>query len=216
MSNTTNRQRHIARHDRLIGRLGGRGGYTLLELLITMLVIALLSTLVGPTFVDVINRNRLQSELGGMYAMLSTARSEAVSRSVTVIACGSSDQSSCNSTSWENGWIIYADDGAGGGTADNGTRDGTELLLRVGQEASGSVTIRTRNFEFNGAADAGRIALTQDGFAQSRGSIVICDGVPAEAAALVVNLSGQARVAVDQDADGTLNLDDDSELTSCP
>lgn len=189
----------------------GSAGYTLLEMLITMLVIALLSTLVGPAFINMIDRNRQQSAFGDMLAMLSTARTEAVSRSAAVVACGSSDQDTCNSNNWEDGWIIFVDDGNGAATPDDGQRQTDEELVRVGQQASGTMTIRTRNFP-----NAGRIAFTQDGFAAARGSVVICDGVPADAMALVLNLSGQPRMAVDQDADGFLNIDDDSEVSSCP
>jgi len=193
------------------GRTGNSGGYTLLEMLITMLVIALLSTLVGPGLINTIDRNRRQATVGDMYGMLTTARSEAVGQSVSVVACGSTDQASCNTNNWEAGWIIFADDGTGGGTADDGSRHADEPMLRVGQAAGGSMTIRTRNFP-----SAGAIAFNQDGFADARGTIVICDGDPDGALALVLNLSGQARMAVDEDADGFLNIDDGSEVSACP
>ncbi len=210
MSNAVNRQDASSRNARA---RGGRSiaGYTLLELLITMLVIALLSTLVGPSFINTINRNRQQAAIGDVYGMLSTARSEAVGQSSTVAACGSTDQATCNSNNWEDGWIIFADDGTGGGTADDGVRHADEPLVRVGQEASGSMTIRTRNFPA-----AGLISFNRDGFADSRGTVVVCDGDPAGAMALVLNLSGQARMAVDEDASGFLNIDDGSEVTTCP
>ncbi len=220
MSNAIYRQSHTrVRRPVFSGVCGCRGnsaGYTLLEMLVTMLVIALLGTLVGPGFIDTINRNRQQSAVGNMFGMLSTARSEAVGQTVTVVACGSTDQATCNSNNWENGWIIFADDGSGGGTEDDFTLNGGEPLIRVGHEAGGSLTVRTRNFTINGVADAGKIAFNQDGFAESRGSIVVCDGDAAGAMALVLNLSGQARLAVDENADGFVNIDDASEVSSCP
>ncbi len=211
MSNAADRQQISQASTRSACARRRIAGYTLLELLITMLVIALLSTLVGPSFINTINRNRQQAAVGDTYGMLSTARSEAVSQASTVAVCGSSDQDTCNSNAWEQGWIIFLDDGTGGGTADDGDRHADEPLLRVGQEASGSMTIRTRNFPA-----AGVISFNEDGFADASGTIVICDGVPADAMALVLNLSGQARLAVDEDASGFLNIDDGSEVTSCP
>lgn len=210
MSNVENRQCQSASRGRLTGRRGTSAGFTLLELLITMLLIAILSSLAGPSFVDLIAENRRQSSLGSIFGMLSTARSEAVTRADTVVACGSADQSTCNSTSWENGWIVFADDGAGAATADDGARQADEELIRVGQAAGGDITIRTRNFP-----NAGRVSFNQDGFAEDSGTFVVCDGDPKEAAALVLNLSGQARMAVDENANEFLNIDT-GEVTSCP
>jgi type IV fimbrial biogenesis protein FimT len=194
------------------GAAAGRArGYTLLEFLVATMIVAILGVMVGPRFLDTIARNRQQSALGDTFSMLGAARAEAVNQQATIAVCPSSDQSTCSGTAWEAGWIFFLDDGSGAGTADDGDRHADETLLRVGQAASGDVTIRTRNF-----ADAGAISFDDDGMATDRGTIVICSGNAATASAIILNLSGQPRLGVDEDADGWVDEDDGTEINTCP
>lgn len=186
-------------------------GFTLFELIVTIAIIAILSALMGPTFVDTVDRNRQQSSLGSMFGMLGTARSEAVNRQVSVVACPSTDEASCGGSNWETGWIIFADDGGTTGTADNGALDGDEELIRIGQAASGTVTVRGRNFDTGPA-----ITFGQEGFAEERGTVVICNGDPRRARAVVLNLSGQARLALDENDSGFVNDDQGGDISTCP
>jgi type IV fimbrial biogenesis protein FimT len=188
-----------------------RPGYTLLEFLVALMIISILGVMVGPQFIDAIDRNRQQASLGDTFSMLGAARGEAVNQQDTISVCPSTDQAACNGTSWETGWIMFLDDGNGGGTADDGDRHADETLLRVGQAAGDGITIRSRNF-----ADAGAISFDQDGMATDRGTVVICRGTAGQASAIVLNFSGQARLSVDEDADGWLDEDDGSEVDSCP
>ncbi|MEM0955904.1 MAG: GspH/FimT family pseudopilin [Pseudomonadota bacterium] len=188
-------------------------GYTLIEMLVAMLIIVLLGTYVGPSFLDAINRNRQQSALGDVFAMLGTARSEAVTRAVSVVACASTDADACSGSNWEDGWIVFADDGNGGGTADDGDRQSNEPLIRVGQEVGGGVTVRTRNL-----TTAGVISFDLNGMTDERGTFVICRDDPTEASGVVLNLSGQARMAVDQSTpeNQLIEADDGTEVSACP
>ena len=188
-------------------------GYTLIEMLVAMLIIVLLGTYVGPSFVDAINRNRQQAALGDVFAMLGTARSEAVTRAVSVAACASANADSCSGANWEGGWIVFADDGNGGGTAGDGARQANEPLIRVGQEVGGGVTVRTRNF-----TTAGVVSFDLNGMTTERGTFVVCRDDPTEASGVVLNLSGQARMAVDQSTpeNQLIEEDDGSEVTACP
>lgn len=186
-------------------------GYTLLELMLVVVIVALLGTLIGPTFQDSITRNRQQGALGDMFGMLGTARTEAVNLQSTVTACPSTDQDTCAGNNWETGWILFVDDGNGGGTAGDGDRQAAEVLIRVGQAGSGDMTIRSRNFN-----DAGAISFNQEGFADERGTVVICSGDAENASAIILNLSGQARLGVDEDGNGTIDEDDGTEIAECP
>ena len=175
-------------------------------------IIAILAATVGPNFSGMVQRNQKAAALNDVFSMLSMARSEGVSEQTTVSLCPSSDQATCNTTYWEAGWLLFVDDGAGGGTADDGDLNGTERLVRIGQDAGGSVTIRSRNF-----TDAGAISFDDDGMATDRGTLVLCDdnGV-STASAVILNFSGQPRLALDEDANTTLNDDEDAEISSCP
>lgn len=188
-------------------------GYTLIEMLIAMVIIVLLGTYVGPTFLDAVNRNRQQAALGDIFAMLGTARSEAVTRRVSVAACASPDGDACSGSNWESGWIVFADDGNGGGTPDDGARQAGEELIRIGQETGGGVTVRTRNF-----TTAGVVSFDLNGMAAERGTFVICRDDPQQASGIVLNRSGQPRVAVDEDTpeNRMIEADDGSEVNTCP
>ena len=195
------------------GSVARAPGYTLLEMLIALAIIALLATMMGPNMIGVVERNRKASALSDTFGMLGMARSEAVNQQTTVALCPTTDQASCSGSDWEYGWLLFVDDGAGaGGTAADGDINGTETLLRIGQASTGAVTIRTRNF-----TDAGAISFDLDGLAVERGTIVICDdNGPSQASAVVLNFSGQPRLAGDDDSNGTLNDDNDDEIASCP
>ena len=185
-------------------------GFTLFELIASLSIVAILGSLVGPTFLDTVDRNRQQSSLSSVFRMLGAARSEAVNRQATVVACASTDQATCSGTAWESGWIVFVDDGAGGGTADDGSRHADEDLVRIGQPAGGTVTVRTRNF-----ATAGTLRFGDVGFSEERGTIVVCNGDASRASAIVLNLSGQARLAVDENDNGSLNDDQGGDISSC-
>nr|MCU0735737.1 GspH/FimT family pseudopilin [Methylotetracoccus sp.] len=77
-------------------------GFTLIELMIALVVMALVLTLGVPSFRNIILDNRQVSELNVLVAELNWARSEAVARNapVTLKRSGSS---------WNDGWQIFVD-----------------------------------------------------------------------------------------------------------
>ena len=86
------------------------GGFTLMELLIGIAVLAILTTLAVPPFTQFIQNNRLAAQANDMVAAFQLARSEALKRSVDVRVCASDNGTSC-SGDWTDGWIAIADPG---------------------------------------------------------------------------------------------------------
>jgi type IV fimbrial biogenesis protein FimT len=83
-------------------------GFTLLELLITMSVAAILLTIAVPSFRYITNGNRIAGEVNGLLGDLQFARSEAIKEGRYVSVCASSDGLSCSgSTAWQSGWIVF-------------------------------------------------------------------------------------------------------------
>ena len=83
-------------------------GYTLLELLTTLAILLILSTLALPSFSSIVRRSQSESL---MYTLISTAqlaRSSAVMRSESVVFCASSNQLSCGND-WTQGAMVFAD-----------------------------------------------------------------------------------------------------------
>ena len=88
-------------------------GFTLIELMVTIAVAALLLTLAIPTFEEVINNNRLTAAANEMMASLQTTRMESIRRNRRTVLCLSptpdSTAPAC-SGSGARGWIVFKDD----------------------------------------------------------------------------------------------------------
>lgn len=74
-------------------------GFTLVELMITIAIGAILLTLAVPGFQNIISQNRLATEANEIVTALNLARSEAVKRGANVVITPSGGD-------WANGWAI--------------------------------------------------------------------------------------------------------------
>jgi type IV fimbrial biogenesis protein FimT len=93
-------------HQVAVRRVHRARGFTLIELMVTIAVIALLAAVAAPAMVTLMNSNRLSSSAGELAAALQLARAEAIRRSATVTVCGSADGATCtNGASWDN-WLV--------------------------------------------------------------------------------------------------------------
>lgn len=130
-------------------------GFTLAEVVITILILGILAAMAAPSFRDVIRSNRLTSGANAFLGALNYARSEAVNRNQRVVVCKSDDGQRCNTSrtvGYEQGWMVFVDkdddaifDSAGGDDYDEETGD---KLLRVQDALPGETTLTsdsTRN-----------------------------------------------------------------------
>ncbi|WP_370600723.1 GspH/FimT family pseudopilin [Pseudomonas nitroreducens] len=69
----------------------GSAGFTLVELMIVVTLLAIFATLAVPSFTSTIERNRLQTQADELKSLLLYARGEAVSQKATITAAGSDD-----------------------------------------------------------------------------------------------------------------------------
>jgi type IV fimbrial biogenesis protein FimT len=101
-------------------------GFSLLELLITLVIGALLLTIGIPSFQVFAAGNQQTSEINGFVRHLNLARSAAVKTGRDHVLCPSTDLIWCsNDTQWSEGYILFKDDN------ENRLRDPEEPLLHI-------------------------------------------------------------------------------------
>jgi type IV fimbrial biogenesis protein FimT len=84
-------------------------GFSLLELMITITIMAILLVIAVPSFRDVIHRNQVSSASNAVLASMAYARAEAINRGQLVSMCPSATGTSCTAagTAFEPGWLVY-------------------------------------------------------------------------------------------------------------
>lgn len=134
-------------------------GFTLIELVITITVLAIVATVAVPSFRNVIVSNSVSFDRDEFFTLANLARSEAIKRGTAVTICRSSDGSSCNdSLAWDQGWLAFHDANA------DGNKDSGEEEIRSIGALDGQVSVA-----YSGSDD--RITYT------SRGLLIRGDGV---------------------------------------
>ena len=80
-------------------------GFTLIELMVTVSVLAILLALAWPSFTALINNNRLAAQTNELVASLQLAKSEAVRRNARITVCPSADGATCAAAGPWTGWV---------------------------------------------------------------------------------------------------------------
>lgn len=134
-------------------------GFTLIELVVTIAIAAIVLTIGVPSFQETINNNRLTSGANEFVTGLNLARSEAIKRSVTVTLCKSADGATCAAGGgYEQGWIVFVDPNG------NAAVDGGEQVVRAYGALSGGMTLTAA------APVANAISYTASGVVQLAGA----------------------------------------------
>lgn len=99
-------------------------GVTIIELMVTIAVAAILIAIAIPSFSTVVNSNRLAGNANELLATLQTARVEAIRRNLRTVVCRSDNGTTCNTANgnW-GGWIAFVD------TDNSGSFNAGDVLL---------------------------------------------------------------------------------------
>lgn len=171
---------------------GQYAGFTLIELMVTLLLASIVLSYGVPSFRSMMLNSRQSTTMNNFLTSMMLARTEAVKRHQNITLCASSDNASCsNSGGWEQGWIVFSDQNS------NAVFDAGEVLIRAysgitnGATLRGTAGIRTSlSYQLNGFIVPG-----------NNGMIVYCDARvqnfannASNSRVLVISPTGQARV----------------------
>lgn len=152
-------------------------GFTLLELIFTVLITAFLFGIAIPGFHTFILNNRLITQANTILGSLTLARSEALKRGHQVNVCASSDKIHCKD-SWHNGWMVFVD-----ADDDDAVDEGDTLIrsydgLPAGTTLIGNTPVREKiTFNARGRSGAGTLFLCdQRGTGHARGIVIAATG----------------------------------------
>jgi type IV fimbrial biogenesis protein FimT len=84
------------------------GGFTLVELMVTIVVLAILLGLAIPAFRTLMQNDQQWVQQNNLVLSLNAARSEAIKNDMPggVQMCSSTDGATCTGTPWNRGWIV--------------------------------------------------------------------------------------------------------------
>jgi type IV fimbrial biogenesis protein FimT len=168
-------------------------GFSLVELIVTVSIAAVLTTVAAPSLGDFLKSRRVSTRALDLSVDLGYARTEAVKRRTEVNICRTSDLAAtplvCGGTQydWSNGWLIFLDD-----NDDSTYSAADDQLLRAGRPPLTGLAVTA-----NTTGDAS-IIFRPDGTTDTGGSMVtfsLCNDLGGDGAARVdVYPHGRTRI----------------------
>ena len=139
-------------------------GFSLVELLVTVTLVAILLAVGIPSYRSIATSNRMAGEMNALLGDLQLARSEAVKQGTTVTICPTSSPAApyacSNSGNWSGGWVVFV----GGSSATSSSP------MRL-QPALGGIDV----LQSNSTPAVKAVSFNRNGFSTNTGSITLND-----------------------------------------
>lgn len=150
-----------------------QSGFTLIEALITMVIVGVLASMAIPSFKTVIYNDRLVTAANDVLGSLNYTRAEATELHSNVTICASNDQNTCSGTAtgWASGWLICQEPNT---TTFNCGSGATNLRVHGAfpstNKISNDVGVSTLTFTYNGVLTNGVTTNVNIDVCDSRGN----------------------------------------------
>lgn len=131
-------------------------GFTLIELMVTVVVVAILLVIAVPNFRTLLLNRRQAAVADGLLNSLNYARNTALSNDQPVTVCPLSAGNACGSN-WSNGWIVSTQPASG-----------ASVILNTNALNTGGPTLKT-------AGGSTAVGFNGRGLATGQDVFVICD-----------------------------------------
>jgi type IV fimbrial biogenesis protein FimT len=161
-------------------------GFTLVELLVTLVVLALLLTLGVPAFAGLLRQWRLDAAADAFAGDMRLARSTATRVSRNVEVCVQNGSGACDTqANWARGWLVFIDL-----NADHQLNAGETVVAQRGPQSG------IASMTHNGAA-ANRLSFRANGTLNSSKGVtmsLLATGTAAEGRTVTLNAMGRSYV----------------------
>ncbi len=165
-------------------------GFTLIELMITLVIVAILLGIGLPSFTEIIRTNQTVTQTNKFTRDINYARSESVRRGVDVVVCKSSSGAGCTGgSSWEDGWIVFTDE-----NGDNAV-NGNDEILQIAEGLDANYTLGAGGNFASSIAFAASGAL-KSGLVANKFTVCRPDGDEALSRDISVNNTGRVSISI--------------------
>jgi len=167
-------------------KTGSGNGFTALELMVTMAVVAILLSAGVPALRDYTWNQRMKAAMDTLQSDLKLARGRAISYNTQTVICPASSADDCSGrSSWRDGWIVFADL-----NSDRHRQQGEPLIRQ---------TSATEHLSISSSASRSYLRFYANGSAPgSNATILFCDSRgAAHAGSITVSNSGRIRSSTD-------------------